>query len=322
MPDAPSIATSKADSSDRPATADGSRHSSASMTLTGRAVLVAWLISVGLHAAGLAAMFLIVFPFTARELPELPIAHLDVVGPVDNAPFVLPTPPDLTSESLPPDPLQVHVAPKNFDQLEDLGVTKKPELSIIGIGAGGGDFSQYGLTAGGGVGPDFFGLGSSARGIRRIVYVVDRSGSMLDTFGHVRQELRRSIGELRRSQKFHVIFFNAGVPLENPPKRLVSAVRAQKERFFEFLGDVFPEGSTHPERAMQRALSLEPDLVYFLTDGEFDPSLLGRLDKWNKSRRVRIFTIAFFDQAGAELLEEIAREHGGEFKFVSENDVP
>jgi len=295
---------------------------SASMTLTGRAVVAAWLISVVLHAGGLAGMFLVVFPFTARDGADLPLAHVDVIGQVDRAPYVPPQSVDLSSHLAKPDPLEVRFTPNQFDRLSELTRARKPELSIIGIGAGGGDFSKYGLTAGTGSVPEFFGLGSSARGARRIVYVVDRSGSMLDTFVHVREELRRSINKLRRSQKFHVIFFNTGEPLENPPKRPVSAIKAQKERFFKFLDTIFPEGSTHPERSMRRALSTEPDLVYFLTDGEFHPGLVDKLDEWNKGRRIRIFTIAFFDRAGAELLERIAREHGGEFKFVSEDDIP
>ena len=73
---------------------------------------------------------------------------------------------------------------------------------------------------------------------------------------------------------------------------------------------------------MRRALATEPEMIYFLTDGEFDPGIAEKLDHWNEDRRVRIFTIAFFNQARAALLERIAREHGGEFKFVTEHDVP
>jgi len=47
-----------------------------------------------------------------------------------------------------------------------------------------------------------------------------------------------------------------------------------------------------------------------------------KLDRWNQNKAVRIFTIAYFDMGGASLLEEIARRNGGEFKFVSENDLP
>lgn len=296
---------------------------SASTTLSGKVVLGVWLLSVALHALFLALMFLVVFPYTTKAAPELPLAHVDIVGPIDAPPLAAPPKSRVSSETGSPDPLQTHVKPAAPESLQDLTVSRKPELSIIGIGSAGGDFSSYGLTAGRGPGPEFFGLGGgAARGARRIVYVVDRSGSMLDTFVYVRQELERSINALRRSQKFHVIFFNTGEPLENRPKQLVSAIKAQKSAFFEFLQTVYPEGGTQPERAMRRALNVEPELVYFLTDGLFDPSLVEKLDQWNRGRHVRIFTIAYFDRSGAALLERIAREHGGEFKFVSEHDVP
>ncbi|MGB0715167.1 MAG: vWA domain-containing protein [Phycisphaerae bacterium] len=295
---------------------------SAPMTLSGRAVILVWLASFGFHLLGLALMVLMVFPFTSRTVVPPPPSRVELVGPVD--PVQVATVPSLELSSGEPttDPVAEVIKPSRTSSLDDLSLSKRPDLTIMGIGSGGGDFSSYGLQAGGGGGgPQFFGLGGSVRGARRIVYVVDRSGSMLDTFDHVRRELVRSIDALRRSQKFHVIFFNAGVPLENPPRRLVSAIRAQKKALGEFLDTVFPAGSTKPAQALRRAMSLEPDLIYFLTDGAFDPALLDKLDKWNPSRKVRIFTIAFFDRSGAELLERIAREHDGEFKFVSETDV-
>ena len=126
---------------------------------------------------------------------------------------------------------------------------------------------------------------------------------MMDTFVYVQAELRRSISALRRSQKFHVIFFNTGLTLENQPKRLVSAIDAHKEKLFEFLEGVVPSGGTKPAAAMRRALALEPDLIYLLSDGiDFEPRLLEDLDEWNRSRRVRIYTIAYLDQTGRELL--------------------
>jgi len=194
-------------------------------------------------------------------------------------------------------------------------------LSIIGIGAGGGDVTGYGQGIGGG-GPDFFGLGGSARGVQKVVYVVDRSGSMYDTFSFVRHELKRSVSALRRSQKFHVIFFNVGAPLENPPRRLVPAVTAHREQLFTFLDEIVPGGGTDPIPAMRRAFEVQPDLIYLLTDGEFKPTLMERLEEWNRDRRVRIFTIAFLGAGGGPMLERIAREHGGEYRYVSEDDLP
>ena len=87
-------------------------------------------------------------------------------------------------------------------------------------------------------------------------------------------------------------------------------------------------GATKPETALQRAFAMEPDLIYVLSDGMLTnnfrskPRLLQLLDELNPDRRVRIYTIAYLDQAGSDLLMTIARKHGGEFKFVSENDLP
>ena len=64
-------------------------------------------------------------------------------------------------------------------------------------------------------------------------------------------------------------------------------------------------------------------MVYLLSDGiDFQRSLMERLNEWNQKRRTRIFTIAYLDQSGSETLEYIAREHNGEFRFVTENDLP
>jgi len=145
---------------------------------------------------------------------------------------------------------------------------------------------------------------------------------MTDTFDFVRQEMKRSIGALRRSQKFHVVFFNVGDPVENPPRELVAAIPANKAQAFQFVDSILPGGGTDPESAMRRAFAVEPDIIYFLTDGEFRPELVQRLREWNQKEKTRIFTIAFVGSGGTALLEQIARENGGEFRFVSENHLP
>ncbi|MCO6437655.1 MAG: VWA domain-containing protein [Phycisphaerae bacterium] len=284
-----------------------------------RTLIGAWGLSLLVHLAALVVMLLLVFPFEANRAADLPVTQIEFVSEptatVDERA-------SSNAFAKPVEPTPKPVEPRSFTPLSELTVKRKPELSILAIGSGGGDLGQYGLTGGSSAAPQFFGLGGTARAARSVVYVVDRSGSMVDTFSYVKAELKRSITALRRSQKFHVIFFSDGEPLENPPHKLVSAIEAQKKAFFEFMDQIDAAGSTHPEQSMRRALALEPDVVYFLTDGEFDRRLVDLLDRWNEDRRVQIFTIAYFDPAGAELLEHIAREHGGEFKYVTENDLP
>ena len=297
---------------------------SASVTLSGRAVLVAWAVSVLIHILLFFVMVALVFPFGVKaSRPVAPLANVELVGPVDgipNAPTAVQRP--QTSSAM-FDQKPERFTPREFTRLPAVKTLSKPALSIIGIGAGGGDFGDLGLTVGNGAGPNFFGLGGSSRGARKIVYVVDRSGSMLDTFVYVQDELKRSISALRRSQKFHVIFFNSGRPLEKPPERLVSAIAAHKERFFEFLDGVYPQGGTKPAPALRRAFELKPDLIYLLSDGvDFDPQLLRKLENWNEKRRVEIYTIAYLDRSGSEMLQLIARKNNGEFKYVTEHDLP
>jgi hypothetical protein len=72
---------------------------------------------------------------------------------------------------------------------------------------------------------------------------------------------------------------------------------------------------------MERAFQVRPDLIYFLTDGDFDPALVERLRVLNRDEKVRVFTIAYVSEGGRILLEQIARENDGDFRFVSEHDI-
>jgi hypothetical protein len=217
------------------------------------------------------------------------------------------------------------VSDDSIDLLSEVASESDGDISIIGIGAGagGGDLASFGLNSGGlGEGPSFFGLGRNAHQARRICYVVDRSGSMVDELDYVKDEVKRSIGRLHRVQQYHIIFFSSGPPVEAPPRRFVHAIEEYRRKSAHFLDGVDAAGSTNPIPAMARAFQLDADLIYFLTDGEFSPELVERLRVWNKDQTVRVYTIAFLRRQGEEMLRRIARENGGEFTFVSEQDLP
>lgn len=191
----------------------------------------------------------------------------------------------------------------------------------IGVGGGGGPISGYGVGAGGGGdGPRaaFYGSGGNAY---KVCYVIDRSGSMLDTFDYLRDELKRSIRELVPQQQFHVVFFSAGKPEELPPGKLVYATPANKEKAYKYLDAVVPSGQTVPGPALERAFACKPELIYFMTDGDFDPKVLELLQRLNRDKRVKINTFSFVFKPGEALLKQIASEHGGRYKHVSEDDL-
>jgi hypothetical protein len=296
----------------------------ASFSTEDRALVTAWILSVVVHVSLFAGM--VAFPWIARNVTaegDLHVAATQLEQAPKEVKFSM-TP--AKSETTPQANAMneaAHVTPQQQASLNQLTEPRKTDLAIVGIGTGGGEFSKYGLRAGTGGGPQFFGLGGEARAARSVVYVVDRSGSMLETFDDVKKELKRSIDDLRKSQKYHVIFFSSGELLECPPRRLVNAIRASKDVTFEFIDSIWPGGGSETVHAMRRAFELQPDVVYFLSDGNIfdEDELREMLHQLNHAKKVRIFTLAYISQSGRELLEEIAREHDGQFKFVSEYDI-
>ena len=166
-----------------------------------------------------------------------------------------------------------------------------------------------------------FSFDSSDYQPRKIVYVLDRSDSMCDSFHFVKYELKRSVGELTDSDKFHIIFFSSGPPVEMPPRQLVLATERNKKMAFEFIDGVVPQGETDPSKALERAFYCHPELIYLLTDGEFTPEVVRLVKDLNKDGKVKLHTIAFLYKTGEPVLKQIAAENGGVYKFVSESDV-
>jgi len=215
----------------------------------------------------------------------------------------------------------------------DSGETNQ-KMELLGGGAsgaaGGGALAAFGLKTGGsGRGPraNFFGNRSHAS---HIVYVIDRSGSMLQTFDHVRRELLVSISRLDPSQQdFHVILFADGPPLEKKPERLVPATKEYKLAVAEFLQGIRAEGQTDPVPALQRAFqvlrradSRPGKVLYLLTDGVFpdNAAVLSSIAAANRDRSVLISTFLYGHrpEKAVEVMEKIAKENGGLYQFVPE----
>ena len=200
----------------------------------------------------------------------------------------------------------------------DVAPNKLQVLQVIGVGGGGKDFGGLeGLDQRGG---KFIGAGPSEPA-RKIVYVVDRSGSMTDSMDFVKYELKRSLGDLGEDCEFHVIFYSSGPPVEMPTRRLVSATDRNRQLAFEFIDGVIPQGETDPSKALERAFACGPELIYLLTDGEFDRQIIDLCKRLNTGSKVTIHTIGFLYKTGEEVLKQIATDNGGNYKFVSEADL-
>lgn len=303
-----------------------------------------WLASALIHLVLIAVLSLVGLMFAdgaANEEIIVPDARLsDTPGGVlradtDRPP--LPTPAEAARTQDSPLPVAEPV-------VEDSEVAEPPAV-IVGVGGA----AQAALASLGARPPEppagppsrFFGTGGNAH---HIVYLVDWSGSMIAQrrFEMVQLELLRSLGELQPSQSFHVIFFSQGEPLEGPPRRLTAATdeqRAAAARAMQAMPR--PESprqggynNTDPVPALRRAFEVlrrpptgKPGrLIYLLTDGDFadNQAVLAEMERLNRGRDVHINAILYataLELSGgsmaAELLQTIAADHGGSYKWVN-----
>ncbi len=202
----------------------------------------------------------------------------------------------------------------------------KRQAEVIGIaGDSGGAAGAFDRSEGGGGSMSNF-MGTKGQA-DHIVFVIDRSGSMVDSFDRLRQEMRKSIAMLSDKQDFHVIMFAEGEPKESTSKRLVPANEDNKLRVGPWLDEIRPEGQTDPIPALRRAfevLSLaktnKGKLIYLLTDGVFpdNDKVIEFIRARNKGAEVQINTFLYggYEEEAVRVLDLIAKENRGEFRRV------
>ncbi len=172
-----------------------------------------------------------------------------------------------------------------------------------------------GAPAEGGRGAQVEFMGVGAHG-NRIIYVVDASRSMFgDRFTTAREELLYSVRRLHDSQQFTVIFFSdRRTDIYPSAKSLATADAATFAEFELWLQTVHARGGTYPATALKIAAALEPDVIFFLSDGII-PDYTVDVARRAPERSV-INTIGFKTRIGEELLKQIALENRGQYRFV------
>jgi hypothetical protein len=159
---------------------------------------------------------------------------------------------------------------------------------------------------------EFFGI--RAKG-QLFIYVVDCSGSMIDEDRLVRakRELRRSIKQLQTPQRFKVIFYN-DEPIAMPGDLPRSADQNAKDQLTHWLRLIEPNGETDPKAALGIALSLRPDAVFLLSDGEFPDGTVEAIAKKN-GRKIPIHCVDLSSGVSGDDLRRIARDSGGQYRW-------
>lgn len=156
----------------------------------------------------------------------------------------------------------------------------------------------------------FFGLRAQGR---FFVYVIDCSESMIDEdrFARATMEVRRSVLALQAPQQFEVIFYNEGpIPMPGGPQPRPADTQ-NKNQLMSWLRLVDPDGGTDPRSALRQALSLRPEAVFLLSDGEFPPGTAEAVAHFNPNR-IPIHCVDLSGEGGSHL-RRIARDSGGKY---------
>ena len=165
------------------------------------------------------------------------------------------------------------------------------------------------------------------------VYVVDTSSSMSEgsRMGLAKSQLKGSLRLLRPNQKFQVLFYNEAITQMKLRRRTLQDLYVATEVHVQLaaaeIDRVQPRAGTEHKGPLLRAIDLQPDVIYFLTDGD-NPALstkgagsdLDDIRRRNR-KRPRIHVIEFGagpkESRRESWLQLLAHQSGGVYKYVA-----
>ncbi len=167
-------------------------------------------------------------------------------------------------------------------------------------------------------------------GGNHFVYLVDSSGSMGDSFDSARKELLNSIDFLKPDQRFYVIFFDADPDfmrladssVDEP--RSVEATPENKLALKRWAMQIGQDRGKNPYEVLEFALTLRPDVIFLLSDGEFPQRIEDLLQEKNRIENLFgdngpmciVHTIAYYSKEGEVRMRRIAEKNGGQYRYV------
>lgn len=163
---------------------------------------------------------------------------------------------------------------------------------------------------------------------QRFVYVIDASSSMNNDqrMDLAKSQLKGSLRLLQPSQQFQVLFYNESSTRIKLRRRAAQdmyvATKVNIQLAEDEIDRVVARSGTKHKTPLLNALLLEPDVVYFLTDGDkpsLSPAELRMVKKTNRSR-ARIHVVEFatgLPETRDSWLEQLALQSGGVYRRIN-----
>jgi hypothetical protein len=138
-------------------------------------------------------------------------------------------------------------------------------------------------------------------------------------FDRARDQVIASLRQLPPDARFQLIAYDKNaLLLRLGESGLALATPANVETAAAALAAMTPEGGTDHVRALRLALSLAPDVIYFLTDDDdLTPADVSQITHLNHAR-ARIHALCLDAPSAAETpMRDLARRNRGEFRVVA-----
>ncbi len=162
---------------------------------------------------------------------------------------------------------------------------------------------------------------------KTFVYIIDTSSSMSGSRLKVAQsQLKASLRLLQPNQKFAVIFYNESRERlklrRQDDQSMYFATDVNKELAGHEVDRVTSDRGTEHMPALLEAISLKPDVIYFLTDGdepELSPAELAEIRRLAGSLTIHVvqFGDGTLSARGPNWLERLAHQSNGEYREIN-----
>lgn len=162
----------------------------------------------------------------------------------------------------------------------------------------------------------------------KVVFLCDATGTMTGfKFDLLKQQLIQALPK-KPTTSFNIVFFGEDKTQAIDKHQLLAATPQNRKKAVDFLAKASTGGSTNPIPGLEQAFALKPEVIWLLSDGEFDnlvsyDDVVRTIEKLNKNREVRVYTILFGDrdERAEQTLKKIASDNGGTFRFVTTEEL-
>ncbi len=171
------------------------------------------------------------------------------------------------------------------------------------------------------------------------VYVFDRSESMnsvltftsegqavfsITPLDAAKAELLKSLKDLKANNHFGMVFYNHSpwlFTLGRKAHGMIAATSTNKSRAAAFVASMYGQGKTFHLKPLEIALTMRPDVIFLMTDGEEKddptPEQLAQLKRLNDGRtKINVVQFVFQPRSGGTLVD-LAKENGGKHIYFN-----